>query len=77
MKIEISLTSHVSKPIKYYVNKIYRKKISPKLGSIIYSDFGQEGIYIGNDEIVTLGSYNTLNETKYVKKNISGYFFKK
>ena len=68
MKIEISLTSHISKPIKYYVNKIYRKKISPKLGSIIYSDFGQEGIYIGNDEIVTLGSYNTLNETKYVKK---------
>ena len=22
MKIEISLTSHISKPIKYYVNKI-------------------------------------------------------
>ena len=54
MKIEVSLTSHLVKPIKYYINSIYRKKVAPREGSIIYSDFGPAGVYIGDNLIVTI-----------------------
>ena len=42
--VEISLTSAFVKPLKYYINSVYRKKVLPERGSIIYSDFGVSGI---------------------------------
>lgn len=68
MKMNASLTSQLVKPLKYYINRVYRRKTVPKTGSIIYSDFGPSGIYIGDNEIVTINNYNTLNESKEVIK---------
>ena len=67
MKIEVSLTSHLVKPIKYYINSIYRKKVVPKEGSIIYSDFGSAGVYIGDDRIVTINENGLSAEDDEVK----------
>ena len=67
MKIEISLTSHLVKPIKYYINSIYRKKVAPRKGSIIYSDFGPAGVYIGDDRIVTINENGLSAEDEEVK----------
>ena len=67
MKIEVLLTSHLVKPIKYYINSIYRKKVIPKEGSIIYSDFGSAGVYIGNDRIVTINENGLSAEDDEVK----------
>ena len=67
MKIEVSLTSHLVKPIKYYINSIYRKKVAPREGSIIYSDFGPAGVYIGDNQIVTINENGLLAEDDEVK----------
>ena len=67
MKIEISLTSHLVKPIKYYINSIYRKKVAPREGSIIYSDFGPAGVYIGDNRIVTINENGLSAEDDEVK----------
>ena len=67
MKIEVSLTSHLVKPIKYYINSIYRKKVAPRKGSIIYSDFGPAGVYIGDDRIVTINENGLSAEDDEVK----------
>ena len=67
MKIEISLTSHLVKPIKYYINSIYRKKVAPRKGSIIYSDFGPTGVYIGDNRIVSINENGLLAEDDEVK----------
>lgn len=67
MKIEVSLTSHLVKPIKYYINSIYRKKVAPREGSIIYSDFGPAGVYIGDDRIVTINENGLSAEDDEVK----------
>ena len=67
MKIEISLTSHLVKPIKYYINSIYRKKVAPRKGSIIYSDFGPAGVYIGDNRIVTINENGLSAEDDEVK----------
>ena len=67
MKIEISLTSHLVKPIKYYINSIYRKKVAPRKGSIIYSDFGPAGVYIGDNRIVSINENGLLAEDDEVK----------
>lgn len=67
MKIEVSLTSHLVKPIKYYINSIYRKKVAPKEGSIIYSDFGPAGVYIGDNRIVTINENGLSAEDDEVK----------
>ena len=67
MKIEISLTSHLVKPIKYYINSIYRKKVAPREGSIIYSDFGPAGVYIGDNQIVTINENGLSAEDDEVK----------
>ena len=67
MKIEISLTSHLVKPIKYYINSIYRKKVAPRKGSIIYSDFGPAGVYIGDNQIVTINENGLSAEDDEVK----------
>ena len=67
MKIEVSLTSHLVKPIKYYINSIYRKKVAPREGSIIYSDFGPAGVYIGNNQIVTINENGLSAEDDEVK----------
>jgi len=67
LKIEISLTSHLVKPIKYYINSIYRKKVAPRKGSIIYSDFGPAGVYIGDNRIVTINENGLSAEDDEVK----------
>ena len=67
MKIEISLTSHLVKPIKYYINSIYRKKVAPRKGSIIYSDFGPAGVYIGDNRIVSINENGLSAEDDEVK----------
>ena len=67
MKIEVSLTSHLVKPIKYYINSIYRKKVAPREGSIIYSDFGPAGVYIGDNQIVTINENGLSAEDDEVK----------
>ena len=67
MKIEVSLTSHLVKPIKYYINSIYRKKVAPREGSIIYSDFGPAGVYIGDNRIVTINENGLSAEDDEVK----------
>lgn len=67
MKIEISLTSHLVKPIKYYINSIYRKKVAPRKGSIIYSDFGLAGVYIGDNRIVSINENGLSAEDDEVK----------
>ena len=67
MKIEVSLTSHLVKPIKYYINSIYRKKVTPKEGSIVYSDFGPAGVYIGDNQIVTINENGLSAEDDEVK----------
>ena len=67
MKIEVSLTSHLVKPIKYYINSIYRKKVAPRKGSIIYSDFGPAGVYIGDNRIVTINENGLSAEDDEVK----------
>jgi len=67
LKIEISLTSHLVKPIKYYINSIYRKKVAPRKGSIIYSDFGPAGVYIGDNRIVSINENGLLAEDDEVK----------
>ena len=67
MKIEVSLTSHLVKPIKYYINSIYRKKVAPREGSIIYSDFDPAGVYIGDDRIVTINENGLSAEDDEVK----------
>ena len=67
MKIEISLTSHLVKPIKYYINSIYRKKVAPREGSIIYSDFGPAGVYIGDNRIVSINENGLSAEDDEVK----------
>ena len=67
MKIEVSLTSHLVKPIKYYINSIYRKKVAPREGNIIYSDFGPAGVYIGDDRIVTINENGLSAEDDEVK----------
>ena len=67
MKIEVSLTSHLVKPIKYYINSIYRKKVAPRKGSIIYSDFDPAGVYIGDDRIVTINENGLSAEDDEVK----------
>ena len=67
MKIEISLTSHLVKPIKYYINSIYRKKVAPRKGSIIYSDFGPTGVYIGDNRIVSINENGLLAEDDEIK----------
>ena len=77
MIINLSLTSQLVKPLKYYVNKVYRKKALPETGSIIYNDFGLSGIYIGNKEIVTINSHGTLGESKEVRKIPVEDFLKK
>ena len=77
MIINLSLTSQLVKPLKYYVNKVYRKKALPETGSIIYNDFGLSGIYIGNNEIVTINSHGTLGESKEVRKIPVEDFLKK
>lgn len=68
MDIQLSLTSHLAKPIKYYINENYRKKVIPKNGSVVYSDFGLAGIYVGNNEIVCINVENITNQTSEVKK---------
>ena len=67
MKIEVSLTSHLVKPIKYYINSIYRKKVAPREGSIIYSDFGPAGVYIGDNRIVSINENGLSAEDDEVK----------
>jgi len=67
LKIEISLTSHLVKPIKYYINSIYRKKVAPRKGSIIYSDFGPAGVYIGDNRIVSINENGLSAEDDEVK----------
>jgi len=67
LKIEVSLTSHLVKPIKYYINSIYRKKVAPRKGSIIYSDFGPAGVYIGDNRIVTINENGLSAEDDEVK----------
>ena len=67
MKIEVSLTSHLVKPIKYYINSIYRKKVAPRKGSIMYSDFGPAGVYIGDNRIVTINENGLSAEDDEVK----------
>ena len=67
MKIEVSLTSHLVKPIKYYINSIYRKKVAPRKGSIIYSDFGPAGVYIGDNRIVSINENGLSAEDDEVK----------
>ena len=67
MKIEVSLTSHLVKPIKYYINSVYRKKVNPRKGSIIYSDLGPAGVYIGDNQIVTINENGLLAEDDEVK----------
>ena len=67
MKIEVSLTSHLVKPIKYYINSIYRKKAAPRKGSIIYSDFGPAGVYIGDNRIVAINENGLSAEDDEVK----------
>ena len=67
MKIEVSLTSHLVKPIKYYINSIYRKKVAPRKGSIIYSDFDPAGVYIGDNRIVTINENGLSAEDDEVK----------
>ena len=67
MKIEVSLTSHLVKPIKYYINSIYRKKVAPRKGSIIYSDFAPAGVYIGDNRIVTINENGLSAEDDEVK----------
>ena len=67
MKIEISLTSHLVKPIKYYINSIYRKKVASRKGSIIYSDFGPSGVYIGDNRIVSINENGLSAEDDEVK----------
>ena len=52
--IEASLTSYIVKPLKYYINSIYREKVVPKKGSIVYTDFGVSGIYMGEGKIVNI-----------------------
>jgi len=67
LKIEVSLTSHLVKPIKYYINSIYRKKVAPREGSIIYSDFGPAGVYIGDNRIVSINENGLSAEDDEVK----------
>lgn len=76
MEIQLSLTSHLVKPIKYYVNKNYRKKVKPKCGSVIYSDFGLSGIYIGNNRIVNINVENLSNQISEVKSITIDEFLK-
>ncbi len=65
--IEASLTSYIVKPLKYYINSIYREKVVPKKGSIVYTDFGVSGIYMGEGKIVNIIVDNLLGDTGEVK----------
>lgn len=76
MKIQLSLTSHLVKPIKYYINKNYRKKVKPKCGSVIYSDFGLSGIYVGNNRIVNINVENLSAQVSEVKSVTVDEFLK-
>lgn len=65
--VEISLTSAFVKPLKYYINSVYRKKVLPERGSIIYSDFGVSGIYAGDNKIININVEKSLDKTSEVK----------
>lgn len=68
MEINILATSYISKSIKYFVNNFYRKKVELCEGSVVFTDFGDAGIYIGNNEIITISVDSLLNEISEVKK---------
>ena len=68
MEINVLATSYISKSIKYFVNNFYRKKVNLSEGSVVFTDFGDAGIYIGNNEIITINVDNILNEVSEVKK---------
>lgn len=67
MEIQLSMASHLVKPLKYYVNRNYRKRIKPRRGSVVYSDFGMSGIYAGNNRIIGINVENLANQTSEVK----------
>lgn len=66
-KIRTSLNTHLAKPLKYYINTVYRKKTVPERGSIIYSDFGISGIYVGDNRIICIPENDILKNTGEVK----------